>query len=100
MPPSTSLWSWWDWGAYGVAGERGWAPGRVGGEDTALPGDAISRMSERQSPFLLGFRFTALAAIRVGVALPAAQVLRMRPGLEEGAAMCICLQPWRRSGRW
>ena len=43
MPPSTSLWSWWDWGAYEVAGERGWAPGRVGGEDTALPPEEHAR---------------------------------------------------------
>lgn len=100
MPLSASLGSQWDWGAYGVASERGWALGRVGGEDMALPGDAISRMSGKQSPFLLGFCSMASVAIRAGMALPEAQVLRMGPGLEEGAAMCICLQPWRRSGWW
>lgn len=88
------------WGPNGVAGERGWAPGRVGGEDTTLPGDAISRMSGKQSPFLLGFCSMASVAISAGVALPEAQVLRMGPGLEEGAAMCICLQPWRWCGWW
>ena len=100
MSLSASLGSQWDWGAYGVAGERAWALGRVGGEDMALPADAISPMSGKQSPCLLGFCSMASVAIRADVALPEAQVLRMGPGLEEGAAMCLCLQAWRRSGWW